>query len=242
LTAETYQDRYLGTSKIMTVPTRLLVMATGNNLQPVGDLSRRILISTIDHGVEQPSRLSFSFDPVARMRERWRVYRSAALTILRGFHVAGCPANGKGGVGSYEEWNRMIRQCVVWVRDQELAPFDLTDPADAVARNYEADPDTQKLTGLLQTWHQTFAGKAVTVADLIKSAQPSTSLVSGGEMPSVALQEVIMEIAGEGRNLNRRILGRWLEKRANRPVDGLRLTGAGRRSGVCLWKVVETDR
>ncbi|MBK5936159.1 hypothetical protein [Halorhodospira halophila] len=153
LTSSRFKDRRLGTSDEVSAPTRVLVLATGNNLQLVGDLARRVLISTIDHGVESPERLAFPFDPVQRVRERWLYYRAAALTVLRGFIAAGQPGKGEGVVGSYEQWDALIRQCVLWLRDQELAPFELADPADAVTQNYDADPETQKLEALLELWY-----------------------------------------------------------------------------------------
>jgi len=68
-------------------PPELWLTATGNNLRLVGDLSRRVLLATIDHGVEKPERLSFPFDPVARVREQWLVYRAAVLTVLRWLYL-----------------------------------------------------------------------------------------------------------------------------------------------------------
>jgi len=235
LTSSSYSDRLLGGNELAAVSTSVLIMATGNNLHVVGDLSRRILVCELDHGVEAPERLRFDFDPVARMRERWRIYRAAILTILRGFIVAGRPAGGVGSVGSYEEWDALIRQCVVWLRDEDLAPCELADPADAVTRNYVEDPDTQKLRGLLSRWKCVVGDGPITVGQLVRKADGGSDITSLG--PARELKDILCEIAGEGKTINTRRLGRWVERHAGRIVDGLRIVRGGLRSGIRQWRV-----
>jgi len=240
LTSSTFEDRLLGTSQTVNASTRVLIMATGNNLAVVGDLSRRVLVATIDHGVENPERLAFDFCPVARMRERWLRYRSAALVILRGFIAAGMPAGGPGSMGSFEEWDALVRQCVVWLRDHEAAGFELADPADAVQKNYEADPETAKLSALIEALHAIFGEKPTTVKEMIRKAEQATDIAFGPSNPGAdlqALEGALEEIAGEGRNINARRLGRWIDKFQNRILGGKRIVRAGKRSGVALWMV-----
>lgn len=227
LTSSQFSDRRLGVSEEVTVPTRILVLATGNNLQILGDLARRVLPVTIDHGIEAPERLAFAYCPVERMRERWIQCRAAALTVLRGFSAAGCPASGAGAMGSYEAWDRLVRQCVIWLGASGLAPFPLGDPADAVRLSYAADPETMKLRALLAEWHRRFGRDAMTVAGVTRTAT--------GE-----LFDVFDEIAGERGVLNKRRLGRWIERHEGRVTDGKRLVRAGERQGVALWSVRET--
>ncbi|MCH8491132.1 MAG: hypothetical protein LAT81_14555 [Oceanicaulis sp.] len=239
LTASEFRDRKLGVSEDVSAPTRVLITATGNNLRLVGDLSRRVLVTTIDHGVESPERLVFPFDPVARVRERWRHYRAAALTILCGFLADGAPARGKGTMGSYEQWDALIRQCVVWVQGEGLAGFDLADPADAVARNYDNDPETQKLRALLSAWYEQHTATPVRVATLITSAGcPDSPSFPQYDPKRAALMEALQEIAGEPEKVNRRRLGRWIERHAGRVVDGLRIEDAGEAYKTRQWRVV----
>jgi hypothetical protein len=224
LTSSQFSDRRLGVSEEVTVPTRVLILATGNNLQVVGDLARRVLPATIDHGIEAPERLPFPFCPVERMKERWIQCRAAALTVLRGFCAAGWPASGLGAMGSYEAWDRLIRQCVIWLGANGLAPFTLGDPADAVRLSYAADPETMKLRALLAEWRNRFGIEAMSVAGVTRAAI--------GE-----LFDVLDEIAGERGVLNKRRLGRWIERHQGRVADGKRLVRSGERQGVALWSV-----
>ncbi|MFP4147667.1 MAG: hypothetical protein ACLFSI_08145 [Halorhodospira sp.] len=237
LTSSRFKDRRLGTNEEVSAPTRLLILATGNNLQLVGDLARRVFISTIDHGVESPERLAFPFDPVQRVRERWLYYRAAALTVLRGFIAAGQPRNGEGIVGSYEQWDTLIRQCVLWLRANELAPFGLADPADAITQNYEADPETQKLQALLELWYACYGSEPKRCADLV-----TTELFRHQEdihhiRPYGALTDTLQEIAGQPEKINTRMLGRWVEKNAGRIIQGKRIVEHSKRSGTKTWRV-----
>jgi len=205
---------------------------------PQHRLARRVLVSTIDHGVESPERLAFPFDPVARVRERWLHYRAAALTILRGFQSAGCPQSGPGRMGSFEEWDAAIRQCVVWLRDEQLAAFELADPADAVAANYADDPDTMKLRGLMTGWHGVIGNRPVKARELVDAAHPAASMGSPSENRST-LADALDEIAGDRGTINPRRLGRWIERHAGRVVDGLRITKAGVSKGYTRWQIDE---
>ncbi|MBK1736255.1 hypothetical protein CKO15_13485 [Halorhodospira abdelmalekii] len=237
LTSSRFKDRRLGTSDEVSAPTRVLILATGNNLGLVGDLSRRVLLSTIDHGVESPERLAFPFDPVQRVRERWLYYRAAALTVLCGFVAAGQPRKGEGTMGSYEQWDTLIRQCVVWLRDQELAPFGLADPADAIAQNYEADPETQKLEALLENWFACFGSEPKRCAELAATEAGQHQDDPGNVRPYGALMDTLREIAGEPEKINMRKLGRWIERNAGRIISGKRVVEHGKRSGTKIWRV-----
>lgn len=231
LTGAQFCDRKLGVSEQVTVPTRVLVLATGNNIAIDGDLARRILPIRLDHGVEAPDKLEFSFCPVARMRERWLYYRAAALTVLRGFVVAGMPANGTGSTGSFEQWDRLVRQCVVWVRDQKLASFEIDDPAKAVDRNQSNNPDAMKLRALLNAWYEAHGDKPMTVQEALNLANPSEFSIHE------AFHAACDEIAGERGAINPRRLGRWIEGRQGRLADGKRIVRCSDRGGRATWKV-----
>lgn len=235
LTGETYEDRRLGFSERVKVSTRVLILATGNNLCIAGDLSRRVLPINLDHGVEHPEALSFPFDPVARVAETWLQLRAACLTILRAFIVAGQPARGKGRIGSFEVWDSMVRQCIVWLRDKGLAPFEVGDPAESISATINADPDTQKLRNLLFCWERIFKEAPTKAAELIGAGTTNSSLPTFNE-----LGETLLEIAGDGNYINPRRLGRWIERHAGRLLDGKRIVEAGYSGGARRWRLVST--
>jgi hypothetical protein len=244
-----FEDRVLGKSERVTVPSRVLVLMTGNNIQPVGDISRRLLKITMDHGVERPDALQFPFDPVALMRKRWREYRVALLTVLRGFIEAGAPRHGQSSMGSFEEWDRLVRQCVCWLAHESLAPFELADPAEGVNVNYAQDTDTAKLRALLHAWRGCFDDAHTAVKGAIAYVEHGFLPVGdeGEERPDAQakrelLKGVLEEIAGEGRSgINPRRLGQWIKKRAGRIVNGLRFERGTMRDGNARWFVQDCN-
>ena len=60
LTQQEYQDRVLGESRMLRLPTNTFWTITGNNLRFRGDLSCRALLCRIDAGMESPENRTFS--------------------------------------------------------------------------------------------------------------------------------------------------------------------------------------
>ena len=91
LTSELYSDRVLGVSQIVTLPTNVLLMISGNNFHPKGDLYRRILQARIDPKSDAPERRSFKLEPLEYCRDHRHALVASELTLLRGFVCAGKP-------------------------------------------------------------------------------------------------------------------------------------------------------
>ena len=92
LTQATWQDRLLGGNDNLTVSTRTLWLANGNNLEFREDVSRRAILCTMDAGVEKPEeRGGFDLDLKVEVPRRRGELVAACLTILRAYIVAGRP-------------------------------------------------------------------------------------------------------------------------------------------------------
>ena len=65
LTQTIVKPRILGKSETPSLPTNIMVTATGNNLRIAGDLTRRSLICRIDPETERPELRILKNDPVA---------------------------------------------------------------------------------------------------------------------------------------------------------------------------------
>jgi putative DNA primase/helicase len=91
LTQPTLKVRILGKSLNAEVPSNAAIYATGNNLTLSGDMTRRAVRSSLDPGVERPELRAFDRDPVAMVEDHRGDYLTAALTMLRAYHVAGRP-------------------------------------------------------------------------------------------------------------------------------------------------------
>jgi putative DNA primase/helicase len=62
LTSETYRQRVLGRTEMMTVPTTTLWLATGNHLVVQGDLRTRALLCRMDAKTEHPEQRQFDVE------------------------------------------------------------------------------------------------------------------------------------------------------------------------------------
>ncbi len=242
LTAENYCDRVLGASEMITLPTAALVIFSGNNFRPAGDLWRRILTARIDAKTDAPERRSFALDPLAHCRKYRQEIVAAGLTLLRGFVAAGSPRSTPDSLASFEAWDSRVRQCVIWTGTQGFMPTGVTvgDSAKAIDNAKAEEPERRKLSALLAAVDTILQDGRWCVADLVKKSDPAVGSLHGREMtcsPAAMLREALDEIAGGRGAINSRVLGRWIEKQADRRCAGLRLERAGGRAGVAYWRV-----
>lgn len=202
LTADTIADRILGQSETSAVPNRAMFITTGNNIRIVGDTCRRMLVCRIDARSETPYLRSFKYDPLQWVRDRRQRLVRAALTILRGYQVAGSPL-GEGRMASFEVWNDLVRQAVVWL-GQTVGGF--ADPALSALRNAAQDPVKGTLATVLSAWRGVFGNRPVTAGEVWAKAFEEFS--DGAS----ALRAAIEDIAEGDKNFNARRLGLWLAK------------------------------
>lgn len=244
LTAPTFTDRILGKSETATLPNRALFLATGNNLRLVGDTCRRVLVARLDARIEKPYARQFDFDPAQTVVSRRDEMVVAALTLIRAWITAGRPRHGAGRSASFEGWDDLVRQTVCWVAAWSDEPK-LDDPLKATETAFESDPETAKLRALLDGIHGMYAydtRASHTVAQMTAWATSETAY--DGEAAQEGrqlLREALVEIAGDRANaINPRILGRWIERNAERRVGGLRLVDAGELRRAKRW-IVKSD-
>lgn len=162
ITASQISDRRLGVSETRSVPFDSLVMLTGNNLQIRGDMTRRILVSRIDAGMECPEERTFEADPEVEAWERRGEIVGYLLVVLSAYLRAGRPLlEPLTAFGSFESWSRLIRGALAWLGE--------ADPLDVLRRQREEDPERQALSGLMAAWQERF-GSTPTTTDAAVSA------------------------------------------------------------------------
>jgi hypothetical protein len=116
LTASTWSDRILGASEAPPLPIVTTWLATGNNIEPQGDTVRRVLMVRQVVETERPQeRTGFrhNLEGGYALEHRAQLL-SAALTILRAYHLAGRPAVGLQSWGSFTTWSSLVRGALVW--------------------------------------------------------------------------------------------------------------------------------
>ncbi len=227
LTAEFISGRILGISKIATVSTRTLFLSSGNNVEPVRDMTRRTLTITLDPACETPAARDFRKQPVKDVRADRGPYVSLALTIVRAWHCAGRPKAACKNIANYSDWSDYCRQSLLWLG--------LPDPAVCLFEAMNDDPDRELLGEFLQAWFTRFGKAPALVKDAINASQ---SKGIHFEYLNETLLEALTDIAGErDGSINRKRLGWWIKRHAGRVVNGLRLVQDTSTRNAAKWKV-----
>lgn len=231
LTQTSVKVRILGASKAPEVPVTAAMFSTGNNLTLIGDMTRRGLLSSLDPQCEQPELRQFDVHPVNYVTENRGKLIVAALTSLRAFVVAGKPSQ-KPPLGSFEEWSRMVRDCLLWLN--------AGDPCDTLEKARADDPVLTALRGVLIQWALVFREERVTAKQVIDAATESVSSPTP-PYPQVysnsELREALIMVAGVGGAINSRRLGKFLSANQGRIVEGGRLVKDTKLHGDQLWRL-----
>lgn len=114
ITAPVLRDRVLGRSESLSIPNRALLLLTGNNFTPAGDLPRRIVTIRIDPGTDEPFARQFDLDPLEYVLDNRLELACAALVLIRGQLSSGAP-RAEGRMASFEAWDDLVRQTVCWI-------------------------------------------------------------------------------------------------------------------------------
>ena len=150
MTAEYYSDRVLCTNEGEEYPANRLVLFSGNNMVLGGTLWRRILTIRLDAKTDRPDRRHFKLRPIEYCRVHRQEMVAAGLGILRTFLTEGKTIQTKDEkgendpMGSFEDWDGLIRQCVVWLGNKGIAQ-NTADPCRVTEEAKEKDPDTHTL-------------------------------------------------------------------------------------------------
>ncbi len=217
LTASQFSQRVLGHSEYETLPNGAMLLLTGNNLRVQGDACRRVLVCRIDAGTEHPETRSFPLAPAQHLRQNRTEIRTAILTLLRSFHSRGAPKQTDDTVGSFEDWDALVRQLVVWLGHSDLTGgVQLSDPFETARANIDNDLNADSLGGFMHAWREVFGDGHRTAAQALNEVQLATTSAIDG------LREAI-DAVEEDRPLTPKRFARWLQKHRDQPVDGLRI-------------------
>lgn len=220
--------RPLGVSHLVKIESRATCFATGNNIQLVGDMTRRVVLCSLDPNVERPELRAFKARPMDAVTADRGRYVAAALIIARAYAVAGYPGELRP-LASFEDWSRVVRSALVWLGR--------ADPIDTMVKARAEDPVTTALGGLLETWHDAAGGSSRTAGAMVELAQTRDPL---GNLVYSALLEALREVADDRRGgIDTRRLGKFLGRYNGRVVDGLKIAASDdTHAKQRTWKVV----
>jgi hypothetical protein len=212
--------RILGLSRNADTPSNATIFATGNNLAIAGDATRRVLLSAMDCGLERPETRVFSSNVIDVVRQRRGELVTAALTVLRAWHMSG-ERPRMPPFGSFEEWSYRIREPLVWLGQ--------VDPNETLLDVRKSDPRRDELIAVLMQWELGLGvNRKHTVQDVI-----------GRAMNASSFHAALVSVAGarSGQSVSNALLGRWLKRVEGKIANGLSLVQAGSTGGYPMWSL-----
>jgi hypothetical protein len=237
LTATVWKDRLLGSNRTICAPMRITFAVTGNNLELGGDTARRSLHIRLESPLENPEdRSDFKHDLLTWVRaERPRLV-VAALTILRGYVVAGRPDMGCRAWGSFEGWTKIIANAVRWV--------DLDDPQTTrILLEDGADATKGALAALMEGWARLDPGGGLTAKGAIAALYPiqarrdEPATPDGFDDVREAIETLCPPLPGKPPSSQR--LTYVLRGARRRVIGGRMFDAVDAHAGAKKWRVVE---
>ena len=237
-------SRLLGVSVLQTPDARLMWLASGNNASLDRDMATRWLVARIDPGVENPSALSFRFDPVeAALQDRIGIAR-AAITLHLGWHAAGKP-RADAIPTRFADWGRVVRPLVQWLQSSGIAADagigQLGDPAHSILEGSSSlDPESEAVGMLLQGLNESFGNSPFTAA-AVRQEFDRGQRGCGTEEPFVFEALSALLPAQRLATLSAQALNSVIRNRRGRIVGGLRVVEVPQAGGAAkrgaLWRV-----
>ena len=222
-TTETYSDRLLGATQIATAANRSIVVLTGNNLTPSGDLARRSIVVRQDAGLERVRGRVFR---ITDLKQHLRAHRAellvAALTVLRAYALANDPV-GQTALPSFETWSRVCRDPLIWLG--------LPDPLET--QDAESDDDSDGLCDAFAAIRERFGAAEWSAGELAAAADermPSTRTERAARLADSLMAGGLTE-PPKARY--------WLREHRDRVAGGLKLVQTGKHARAGRWQVRE---
>ena len=205
--------RVLGESRRVRIESRATLFATGNHIILHGDMTRRVLIFTLDPGLERPELRQFNHNPVDEVLSDRGKYIAAALIVVRAYIVAGSPSLAKA-LASFEEWSNTVRSALIWLG--------MTDPVQTMETARREDPVLQNMRAVLHSLRECLGYEVkCTAAEIAKIAWEKDS---AGDYKYPELRDAVIQALNSKDGLiSANLLGKWLRRHKERIVDGMRL-------------------
>jgi putative DNA primase/helicase len=232
ITAPTLDERILGQSKNTgELPVRIAPFLNGNNIVPGKDAHRRWMVCNLTTELEHPEQRDDLGEKPLRtllLENRVEMVRDA-LTILKAHALAGRPTAGWAPLGSFEDWDRIIRAAVWFATGRDCLATQRKTANDS--------PDRLAKIALLEGWQELPGGKegGLTTGEAVAIAEEAIAAKSSRYE---TIRAVMLQRGRGGRLATPGAIGMILRGLKNTPVGGLKLKDTGiRRHGAVCWIV-----
>jgi DNA polymerase-1 len=233
LTTDTWSDRILGQSAMVTLPQKVTWVATGNNLALAGDLARRCYWIRLDAQTSRPwQRTGFRHpDLLGWVSAHRGELVTALLTLSHAWYVAGQPLAPTPTLGGFEAWTRTIGGIL-----QYVGIPDFLGNLDVLYSQVD-EGDNGQWTAFLTVWLATYGDRLIAVAELTDDL-----LLEGSALRDVLPDDLADAIPARDSDTGRfrRKLGHALRQRVERRFGDEDLyiaRGDDRHKKVALWRV-----
>ena len=227
MTGSSYSGRLLGGNKTATVPSNVLWLFTGNNINICSDFNTRILPIRLDSRIAAPDRRRFIRQDVGKwcLKHRADIIR-ACITIILG---DGSPTPASIESTRFRCWDRYVRL--------PLLAASGIDIADLFQRNKTADPEVESKRHFLEAMYDKYGGRPHTAKDICKDVDDNTTNTN-------AIGDVFSDVFPEN-SPSSSALGIWLGKLKGQILGGYRLTSsigtAVENKNRSVWAVEKVD-
>lgn len=230
VTQSRVQTRILGQSKNIEVLTNVLMLATGNNLTFTEDMTRRVLLCSLDPEMERPEERQFEKDIIHEVQSNRGLILVYSLTILQAFFKAGRPQTIKA-LGSFSDWSRVVPAALVWLGE--------ANPLSTIENVRDNDPALARIQTLLTEIDLLFGPRPFSVAELINEARVRSNGSMGGYTYIHAeLHQILSEFSGGKESLDASRIGKELWRLNGRRCGSMMLEKQNGRAGKRLWRLV----
>jgi hypothetical protein len=165
-----------------------------------------------------------------------------ALTILSGWLSSGDQRPGRGALASFEDWDHLVRQAVIWVGrlEQEAVGSSRAagfgDPIADVQKLISQDDETETLSAVLEAWGNSGDPNGHKAADLFHALDRVRSGLTPANNVPPAIAHVLYEALPKMQTPKG--LAAWLKRYRGRVVRGRRLEGRQNTAeNITYWYV-----
>lgn len=210
LTCTDWYDRLLGRTESLSLPVRLVWVATGNNPTFSTEIARRCLRIRLDCGQEEPwTRTGFRHASLRQWASEHRAALThACMTLIAHWIAQGRPTASTPTLGSFESYASILGGLMA---SCEIPGF-LTNCADVFL---DSDTEGGMMRTFIDSWWDEHATAPVSARELLVLAR-SVDGMDLGRKPEESSQAMV--------------LGRMLSKWRDRVVSGHKMTKIGGRT------------
>jgi len=223
LTETSYKGRVLGKTQTAIYPTSILFLATGNNLVFQGDISTRVVLSSLDAEVQRPEEREFAVNLHHFIPQHRGILVQYALTILHAYNQAGRPKQVFKPFGRFEEWSNWIRSALVWCG--------MADPCASRKQLEDDDPVRITLAKTLEAWFKLVGNLDFRIRDVYNKA-----VMECNELILECFSE-ISNTPTKNANICLKKVGQYFRANNRRIEGGYRAIRCGSYQNADTWRV-----